>query len=199
MTKQDFEEKYKEITTLSNEKYEILSKKYSDIYYCSEEEALKKYGDDYPVFFDMMNLSKEAQKLFYEFQNVELKNKNFPSKEGMDLSIAIEVHDILLEKEFYKKHLKKEDDFDFVKVVYHCLYNDNWNDLLVAKLLLYKNRNLSKEIVIFDESEFMNNIDDEDGLYYAKQNFEIEMYSCKIYSNNEAYQSFVISKDKCDL
>ena len=106
----------------------------------------------------------------------------------------------MLEQEFYKKHLDKNEDFDYVKVIYSCLYNDNWNDLLVAKLQLFKSNKFLKEIVIFDESLYEDlEGDDREEIYNKKQPFEIEMYNCRVYSFNEAYQSFIIHKDKCSL
>lgn len=199
MNKQEFEEQYAVINNESTRLYNELQSKYGD-FYLDEKNAEQKFGDDYPLFQKINESYRAGNALFNKFKNQELNNQNLYTVADVDLSVAIEVHDILLEKDFYKEHLDKQEDFDFVKVIYHCLYNDNWNDLLVAKLQLFKGNQLIREIVIFDESLFEND-DDLEGeeVYNMKQKFEIEMYQCRAYSNNEAYQSFFIRKEKCNL
>ena len=202
MKKQEFETKYKPLSQRVNDIFGILSNKYKNVIYGKDPDAREKYGEDYILFEEMMNSDKKMNEIYNEYQNAELKSQHFYSEPTVDLSIAIEVHDILLEKEFYKEHLDKNEDFDFVKVIYNCLYNDNWNDLLVAKLQLFKGNKFLREIVIFDESLYEDeNVegDEGEGLYEKKQPFEIEMYDCRVYSNNEAYQSFIVSKNKCSL
>jgi hypothetical protein len=200
MTKQEFEKEYKSLQDKCYEKYALIKEKYNDVYACTpEQEAKDKYGDDYLLYLEFNNLYIQQHSLFKEYETRELKSQNLYSDNNVDLSVAIEVHDILIEKGFYKEHLDKNEDFDYVKVIYNCLYNDNWNDLLVAKLQLFKSNVFLREIVIFDETLFEDKNPDSDDLYYKKEPFEIEMYDCRIYSNNEAYQSFFVHKDKLKL
>ena len=198
MTTTEFEEKNKHLHSLINEKWKILEEKYTDLSYYNKKQAKDKFKDnseDFDLYCEILSLDEQSSDLYSEYRTTELKNEKLYSDTNVDLSVAIEVHDILLEKGFYKEHLLNE-DFDFVKVIYSCTYNDNWNDLLVAKLQLFKNYNdFVKEIVIFDETLYQN----EEELYNKSQKHEIEMYDCRIYSNNEAYQSFIVSKEKCKL
>ena len=202
MTAKEFENKVHDLRSLTNEKWKILSEKYTDLAYYNEEQSKEKFKDDsegFNLYHEILNLDKQLDNMFFEYRTEELKNQKLYSDNNVDLSVAIEVHDILLEKGFYKEHLVNE-DFDFVKVIYACTYNDNWNDLLVAKLQLFKEargwqNSFTKEIVIFDETLYQ----DEEELYNKSQPYEIEMYDCKIYSGNEAYQSFIVSKEKCKL
>ena len=204
MTKEEFELEYKSLSKKFDELYVFLTKKYEKVIYGTDPTAKSRFGNDFHIYEEMMKLGKECNNLSNEYYNAELKSEQFYYSDArLDASVAIEVHDILLEKGFYKEHLDINEDFDYVKVIYNCLYNDNWNDLFVAKLQLFKDRSkLLREIVIFDESLYENSdeeTNEDESLYYKKEPLEIEMYDCKIYSFNEAYQSFVISKEKCKL
>ena len=206
MTRQEFEEKYKPLSSKFDELYSFLAKINKRVIYGTDPDAKQKYGKHYHVYEEMMSVGRECNKLSNDYQNAELKSKEFYYSDArLDASVAIEVHDILLEKGFYKEYLDKNEDFDYVKVIYSCLYNDNWNDLLVAKLQLFKEKNsreFLREIVIFDESLYENSdeeTDEDETLYDKKQKVGIEMYDSRIYSFNETYQSFIVHKDKCKL
>jgi hypothetical protein len=207
-TKEIIEKELDDLIKEQNTRWYALLKKcpgfcdFSDEDFDSNEglENIKKrrLGDNYKEYLEIMNYNNLFSPLYQELDALNFEKAKEISPTVLDKSVALEVHSILLEQDFYNKHISKDEDFNYAKILYSCCYNDNWNDLIVKEIHLLKDLGKDtiplKIIEIYKEENLPN--DEYESQYKDHSSIEIEMYHCSIYSFNDNWQSLIITKER---